>query len=170
MDKETLIFLVEDNKSTWKIAEELKMSQSTIRYWLKKYGLKTKPVTDINLKNYCCKFCGETNKENFCNKGKGIISLTKCKKCHNQFTIERIRNYKKQAIEYKGGKCNICGYDRCQGSLHFHHINPLDKDPNWRQMKNWHFDKIKTEIDKCILVCANCHGEIHWNNDKEIKL
>jgi len=52
------------------------------------------------------------------------------------------------------------GYDKCLGSLDFHH--KIAKDPNWKKMKNWSFERVKKELDKCILVCKNCHGEIHY--------
>ena len=72
------------------------------------------------------------------------------------------KNLKKKAIEYKGGKCIICGYDKCEASLCFHHLDPLEKDfgvssHGWTHSWN----KIISELDKCVLVCANCHGEIH---------
>lgn len=163
MNKNILKKLVLENKSTYEIALQLNCSQTNIRYWLKKFELKTNFKQEKNAANYFCKFCGEKNKDKFCNKGNGIISFSKCKVCHNKQTIERFRKYKLQAINYKGGKCVTCGYNKCPGSLHFHHVEPNKKDPNWKQMRNWKFDKIKNELDKCILVCGNCHGEIHWN-------
>lgn len=72
------------------------------------------------------------------------------------------RRLKKKAIDYKGGKCSICGYDRCQNALQFHHINPLQKDfgiGSKGHTRSW--ERVKIELDKCILVCANCHFEIH---------
>lgn len=67
---------------------------------------------------------------------------------------------KLKAIEYKGGKCQICGYNKCTRSLQFHHLDPNEKDFGIsRGTKS--FEKLKPELDKCILVCANCHGEIH---------
>jgi hypothetical protein len=65
-------------------------------------------------------------------------------------------------IEYKGGKCEICGYDKCNRALQFHHKNPLEKDFSISG-KSLSFDKLKNEVDKCMLVCSNCHCEIHDN-------
>lgn len=79
------------------------------------------------------------------------------------------RIIKQWALEYKGNKCELCGYDRCKEALDFHHINPEEKDFSLsdRDIKlNW--QEIKTELDKCILICSNCHREIHSgmrNND-----
>ncbi len=69
---------------------------------------------------------------------------------------------RKMARDYKGGKCEICLYDKCDRALSFHHINPETKSFGLSDKgltRSW--DTIKKEIDKCILVCANCHMEIH---------
>jgi hypothetical protein len=47
-------------------------------------------------------------------------------------------------------------------ALDFHHKDPAKKDPNWRLMRNWTFERIKDELEKCLLVCRNCHAEIHY--------
>ena len=63
-------------------------------------------------------------------------------------------------VDYKGGKCEICGYNKCLEALEFHHKDPNEKDfsiaNNFKSM-----DKMKTEVDKCLLLCANCHREEH---------
>lgn len=66
------------------------------------------------------------------------------------------------AVAYKGGKCQVCGYNKCVGALEFHHINSEEKDFGVSAKgytRSW--DKVREEIDKCVLVCANCHREIH---------
>jgi hypothetical protein len=63
-------------------------------------------------------------------------------------------------IEYKGGRCEICGYDKCMRALSFHHKNPNEKDFSISG-KSLSFEKLKGEVDKCMLVCSNCHSEIH---------
>lgn len=65
-------------------------------------------------------------------------------------------------VEYKGGKCCICGYQKCIGALDLHHRNENEKEfgLSARGMtRSW--EKIKEEADKCVLLCANCHREIH---------
>ncbi len=67
-----------------------------------------------------------------------------------------------KAIEYGGSKCAVCGYDTCKRALSFHHKDPSQKDFGLSARgltRSW--EKTKTELDKCILVCANCHMEIH---------
>ncbi len=71
---------------------------------------------------------------------------------------------KSKAVEYKGGKCELCGYNRELTALEFHHKDPSQKDfalSTRGLTRSW--DKIQKELDKCILVCANCHREVHSN-------
>jgi predicted HNH restriction endonuclease len=75
---------------------------------------------------------------------------------------DRRRKLRDKAIEYGGGKCQICGYRRCSRSLSFHHKDPAQKDFGLSARgltRSW--EKIKTELDKCVLLCANCHMEVH---------
>lgn len=75
---------------------------------------------------------------------------------------KRRRKIRLLAIDSKGGKCQICGYDKCNGALEFHHTDPDKKDFSVSvdgSTRSW--DRIKREIEKCVLVCANCHREIH---------
>ncbi len=69
-------------------------------------------------------------------------------------------------IEYKGGKCENCGYDKCPAVLEFHHLDPSKKDfsiTSHKSPKVW--ELVKPELDKCILFCANCHREEHFKID-----
>lgn len=77
-------------------------------------------------------------------------------------TNNRRRKLKKLMIKYKGGQCYFCGYSKYIGALDFHHIDPEEKSFKLSMDsldKSW--DRIRDEIDKCLLVCANCHREIH---------
>lgn len=74
---------------------------------------------------------------------------------------KRRRKIKSMAIEYKRGKCKICAYSKCQGALDLHHLNPKEKEFGIGEKgytRSW--EKVKLELDKCILVCANCHREV----------
>ena len=80
---------------------------------------------------------------------------------HNQnITIKR-RAVKAMLINYKGGKCVRCGYNKCQRALEFHHNDPTQKDFGISKQLNRNVAELKSEVDKCILVCSNCHAEIH---------
>ena len=83
-----------------------------------------------------------------------------CKKCVSHISRKRLRETKLKAIEYKGGKCYRCGYNKCITSLHFHHRNREEKEFLISSFGSSSFHKLKNELDKCDLVCANCHGEI----------
>ena len=80
----------------------------------------------------------------------------------------RRNNLKKMAIEYKGGCCQECGYDKAKTALEFHHLDPKKKDfgiSSKGHTRSW--EKIKEELDKCILLCSNCHREIHEGLNKK---
>jgi len=71
------------------------------------------------------------------------------------------RNLKKKLVDYKGGKCEICGYDKCMRAMQFHHKDPSQKDFGIGQRNISDIEKLKKEIDKCQLLCSNCHSEVH---------
>jgi hypothetical protein len=75
---------------------------------------------------------------------------------------KRRKRLKEKAIEYKGGKCESCGYSRCREALEFHHSVNNKKEFGVAAKgytRSW--KKVKEEIEKCLLLCANCHREIH---------
>ena len=71
----------------------------------------------------------------------------------------RVRT-KQKLVDYKGGECCRCGYKKETKALTFHHLNPEEKDFTIGG-KSWSFERLKKEVDKCILLCANCHIETH---------
>ena len=71
----------------------------------------------------------------------------------------RIKN-KELLVEYKGGACERCGYNKCIAALEFHHLDPSTKEFGLTG-NTYSLERQKAEADKCILVCANCHREIH---------
>jgi len=60
----------------------------------------------------------------------------------------------------RGGKCERCGYDTYLGALDFHHINPSEKDFTVGN-RDFRLKDCVEESKKCVLLCANCHREIH---------
>lgn len=93
----------------------------------------------------------------------------RCKRCRNDHVIARRRAVKLQLIEEFGGKCSICGYNKCRNSLVFHHIDPSKKDFSISYKgKTASINTLRNEARKCKLVCANCHGELHEKNDLNI--
>lgn len=98
----------------------------------------------------------------------GKRKLTPYRKKYLNFRISELRReVKLKCIEYKGGACARCGYNKCPTSLSFHHQDADGKD--FGISSNGYsrsFEKCKPELDKCILLCMNCHGEIHYEEDQ----
>jgi hypothetical protein len=82
---------------------------------------------------------------------------------NSRSVIRTQRRKKLRAIEYLGGKCSLCGYHKCQAALGFHHVDPTQKEHSVTYIvMRWRWEKVKPELDKCILVCNNCHAEVHF--------
>lgn len=78
----------------------------------------------------------------------------------SQAVVDWRKRKKIDLVKYKGGCCEKCGYNKSFEALQFHHINPSEKDFTIGG-KSYSLERLKKEVDKCILVCANCHIEIH---------
>jgi len=75
----------------------------------------------------------------------------------------RRKELKMLAIEHLGGKCVRCGYDKCIDAFEFHHRDPSQKDFSISKYGHtFALSRVKSEIDKCDLLCANCHREVHF--------
>lgn len=86
--------------------------------------------------------------------------------------VERKRKallVKKQCVEYLGGKCEICGYDFHLAALQFHHINPTEKEFELtkRICNGQSVEILHEELDKCCLLCANCHSIVSYNQQQD---
>jgi hypothetical protein len=158
MKKEILEKLVNDGNSIRDICKITNKSFSSIRYWIKKYELKThKRRWDRepgNEKNTKCVFC-ENETKNGCYY---------CQCCHQK--LNRLR-YRIALIKYKGGKCVDCGYEGNISVLEFHHKDHTQKEFGIGDgIKSW--ETMKKEVDKCELLCSNCHrirhSELYWTN------
>ena len=80
----------------------------------------------------------------------------------NSQTVMRAQRRKKETVVDRfGGKCSICGYSKCINALEFHHVEEKHHDPSYIIMR-WSWERAKEELEKCILVCSNCHREIHY--------
>lgn len=89
----------------------------------------------------------------------------------SQATSNFRRNRKANLIKVCGGKCNLCGYDKTNGALEFHHINPEEKSYGLSSTGTCHqLETDLQEVKKCILVCSNCHREIHEGLHNNINL
>lgn len=164
MDKNELIMYIEQGLSTWKLAELYNTSQPNIRYWLNKYNLKTlnklkdtKMCPNCNINKPRTDFYKSNNKNS-----------AYCKSCYAIINNSRKQSVKQQAVDYLGGKCSNCGYDKCLAALEFHHLDPTQKDNKYVNMRGKFSDRLKKELDKCVLLCANCHREVHHLSNQDI--
>lgn len=84
-------------------------------------------------------------------------------KCKNTDAVSRHRRrIKLRSLEYKGKQCVNCGYDKFIGALQFHHPNGDKKFGIAAEGFTRAWASVKAELDKCIVLCANCHAESHW--------
>lgn len=76
-------------------------------------------------------------------------------------SVKKWRNRaKERAFKAFGGKCGICGYSKCLTSIHFHHLDPTQKEFGFSNMRVSNWSDLVNELKKCICLCANCHGEV----------
>ena len=99
------------------------------------------------------------------NKNKEVLKI----KYKNRWQ-KRKKEYDNIMKELKINGCAICGYNECRESLDFHHTNPKDKlfKINKRTL-DWSIEKMVDELNKCILLCKNCHYELHYKEKKKME-
>lgn len=85
---------------------------------------------------------------------------------HKEQNRKKRLRIKQFCLEYRGGKCELCGYDRCPGALDFHHTDPSQKDFAMSRAYSKSKKAIVEELDKCKLLCATCHREVHAELEK----
>jgi hypothetical protein len=84
----------------------------------------------------------------------------RCKRCVGEAVTRRKQKLKRLLVEENGGSCAVCGYDRCIVNLAFHHVDPAKKSFSVNMGMGKAIATFRAEAKKCVLVCANCHGEI----------
>lgn len=177
--KEKVINLREKGWTYKRISEELGISKATVSYHLKNTNLGGTLVKKIKITPELIDELNEfyskhTLKE--CSEKFKISRSTVVKYVKNKFTersqeeknkdnYKRLKSFrqrmKDRLVDYKGGKCQLCGYNKCNTALEFHHLNPHEKDFGISKYTNLKWDSVVSEVDKCVMVCANCHREIH---------
>ena len=165
VDRETLARLVQAGNTTRQIADLLGFSQSTVRHWLRRYGLRTHRARqrdsggtrgkDPDRKVMNCPRHGETL---FWLEARGIY---RCLRCRSDAVARRRRKLKQILVADAGGRCSLCGYDRYIGALQFHHRDGAAKDFGLAERGlTRSLEAVRAEASKCILLCANCHSEV----------
>jgi hypothetical protein len=112
------------------------------------------PVQKAKKRKRTCKTCNKT----FSFHNYGGKRINECSACFSK----RIRLVRKDwCLEYMGQACCVCGYNRSRNSLQFHHLDPHKKDFKISSKPTVSYAILKKELNKCVLLCANCHGEVH---------
>jgi hypothetical protein len=155
---------------------ETKQKRNMLRAkWKREIKSNTIPKTTKRV----CKICGQLKdcgwNYTFSSTGKPEYR-TKCVECYKIYLSElrktqrtkltnshrkRMIRGKKRAIQYLGGRCAKCGYNKAICALTFHHRDRTSKLGTVGQMLDWSWKKLKQELDKCDLLCFNCHMELH---------
>jgi len=139
----------------------------------RKYCLKCSPFNKHNTKQIhivpnsdeCLIKCTSCSRDYvYSSKKKKGHTRTKCNSC---MTNNRRFSLKEKCISLKGGQCKRCGYKKCKKALVFHHIDPSKKEFGIGGMHSRSWESIKKELDKCIMLCSNCHIEVHDMIDKK---
>jgi DNA-binding CsgD family transcriptional regulator len=182
--RDKVIELRKKGKTYNEISEELNISKSTIGYHCKRWNLNeiglgnkkldNKLIDEIKKyykthtkKETAIKFdISESTVWRYTSNKSVKLTDEEIRKNRINSVIEWRRRVKIKLVDYKGGECEKCGYKKCISSLEFHHLDPNEKDFSISG-KSISFERLKKEVDKCILVCRNCHGEIHHEIEEE---
>lgn len=134
----------------------------------KKYYLKHKDrILKTQRQKYKDNYNGVKDKKKLWLKNNKHLIKKYTEKSYIRIHEKKIQ-LKKELVDYKGGKCQKCGYNKCITALEFHHNNG-NKDTDIAKMIVYMLDiaVLKKEADKCELLCANCHREEHFAEEEE---
>jgi transposase len=165
IDEESLRTLVAAGASIRTMAKALDRSATTVRHWLKRYGLQTPAAVRV-AEGRGARESGRTDPVLTCplhgpTRHVGRDDGYRCARCRSEHVTERRRRIKLQLIEEAGGACLLCGYDRCPGALQFHHTDPSAKAFQiGAHGVTRALAAARAEAGKCVLLCANCHAEV----------
>lgn len=164
MNKEEIVSQIE--KHTLRIAaKNLDCSYTNLRYWIKKHC-----IIIPSLHPYCNQ-CGEK----LIQRASGGKSKKICDECKKEFIkigysrnglngLQKRLRRKAHIIKELGGKCSVCGYHKNIAALEFHHKNKDTKNfgLTGKNLNEKEFIQVKKELEKCIILCGNCHAEYHY--------
>jgi hypothetical protein len=163
LDRATLEPLVDRGLCVREIAGEVDRSYQTVRHWLRHHGLQTRRGRKRALEATA----DERRRTGVCPRhGEGVFGLRpdgawRCLRCRSAAVADRRRRLKQIVVAEAGGCCALCGYDRSSAALQFHHL-----DPSTKQFEiagrgfTRSLERVRDEVRKCVLLCANCHAEV----------
>jgi hypothetical protein len=147
------------------IADFAGVSPTTVRYWLRRYGIATAQAARRR-RSAEAKAAGAKTADLRCTRH-GITRHVRrrdgfrCAKCESARVSAARRRMKLQLVAEAGGCCTLCGYDRCVAALQFHHVDPATKRFHVsREGVTRSLAAARAEARKCVLLCANCHAEV----------
>jgi 5-methylcytosine-specific restriction endonuclease McrA len=162
LQRDELQPLVDAGLSNAQIASAVGRSKTTVRHWLREYGLKTqwsnrRQASEVGQRGLWLR-CARHGVTPFVQRRQGGY---RCGKCRAKAVARRRRKVKRLLVDEAGGRCSVCGYDRCIGALEFHHLVPAEKSFSLSHRGvTRSLAKARSEASKCALLCANCHAEV----------
>jgi hypothetical protein len=163
-DREELERLAGDGLTLREMATALDRSVATVRYWLERWEIRRQDLRrrrdcdPANAPRESLRRCPRHGATMFVLERRGSY---RCKLCRQECVSSWRRKVKATLVAEAGGRCTICGYDRCQAALQFHHREPGEKAfAVSHQGITRSLTKARQEASKCLLVCVNCHAEI----------
>jgi 5-methylcytosine-specific restriction endonuclease McrA len=162
--RELLEELVDEGLNIRAIADRLGCSYGTVKHWLREHDLRTRrsggggeePSRGGAVVWRECRSHGFTE---FVRRADN--SGWRCLRCRAEAVTRRRQRVKQILVAEAGGRCAVCGYDRCHGALEFHHLHPKDKRFALSALSVARsIERARAEAGKCVLLCANCHSEV----------
>jgi transposase len=161
IDRDELEAMVALGMSIRAMADQLGVSYTTVRHWLKRYELTTKRALprDAATPGQLIRTCPTHGRTVFVRYGSG--DSHRCLACRKERVVSRRRRIKEILVAEAGGSCVLCGYDGYVGALQFHHVDPATKSFGLalRGVAR-SLARCRDEAAKCVLLCANCHAEV----------
>jgi transposase len=160
--REELEALIAEGLTIREIAARLDRAYSTVRHWLGRHGLQTRPAERRESVRAIApgdRFLGQCRHHGEAVFVKRLDGASACVRCRSEAVSARRRRVKERLVAEAGGACAICAYDRCVAALQFHHLDPTTKRFTVTARRvSW--EQVREEASKCVLLCANCHAEV----------
>lgn len=169
LDRGRLERLVDAGATIAEMARELDRSKTTVRHWLKKYGLETaQRPGQRRSEGSRTAWADGLSRANMDCPSHGVAEHVldsrgyyRCKRCRSAAVSRRRRKVKATLVRELGGACQICGYSRCLAALEFHHRVPALKAFSLSQEGvTRSLERARIEAEKCVFLCGNCHAEV----------
>jgi DNA-directed RNA polymerase subunit RPC12/RpoP len=158
--------LVATGASVARISRELGMSRYAVKRALEQRGLRTQRAARLDASRRAraggvlrvTRTCSKHGTAPFARDARGTY---RCTRCSADAVSRRRRKVKAILAAEAGGRCGMCGYDRCAGALAFHHLDPATKTFGLAEGGLARsLAQARAEAAKCVLLCANCHAEV----------